>query len=219
MAEQRRQTGAAVSHGQSYPLGPTVYPDGVNFCVFSRNCDTIELWLFDAVEDEEPSSVFSFDPVINRTFYYWHIFIQGIEPCQLYGYKVYGPYEPGNGVFFDGGKLLLDPYGKGVAVPQGFSRIVASRPGDNTHAAMKSVVVDLEDYDWEGDEHPRHEYSNTVIYELHIGGFTKHPSSGAGEKAGTYAGLVEKIPYLNELGVTAVELLPGKDRSDQQIND
>jgi glycogen operon protein len=85
----------------------------------------------------------------------------------------------------------------------------ASAPGDNTATAMKSVVVDPHDYDWEGDTPPNHPSSQTIVYELHVRGFTRHPSSGVSEqKRGTYLGLIEKIPYLQELGVTAVELLP-----------
>ena len=94
-------------------------------------------------------------------------------------------------------------------MPEGYSREAARRPGDNTAVAMKSVVADPSRYDWEGDVPLRRPYAETVIYELHVRGFTRHPSSGvAPDKAGTYAGLIEKIPYLQDLGVTAVELLP-----------
>ena len=113
------------------------------------------------------------------------------------------------GLRFDPEKLLLDPYGLAVAVPEDYSRAAAQQPGDNTAVAMKSVVVDPSRYDWEGDCPLRRPYSETIIYELHVRGFTKHPSSGVSpDKAGTYAGLIEKIPYLKDLGVTAVELLP-----------
>jgi glycogen operon protein len=103
----------------------------------------------------------------------------------------------------------VDPYGRVVAVPPDYSRDLASRPGENTAAAMKSVVADLGRYDWEGDQPLKRPFARTIIYELHVGGFTKHPNSGvAKEKRGTFAGLIEKIPYLTDLGVTAVELLP-----------
>src|SRR5215472_4347519 len=105
--------------------------------------------------------------------------------------------------------LLLDPYGLGVAVPSNYSRQAARKRGDNTAQAMKSVVVDPRDYDWEGDAPLRRPSSRTIIYEMHVRGFTRHPSSGLPETTrGTYAGLIEKIPYLQQLGITAVELLP-----------
>src|SRR5208337_5493333 len=103
----------------------------------------------------------------------------------------------------------LDPYGRAVAVPSDYDRFAASRPGDNAAHAMKSVVAPASEYDWEGDRPLRHSYAETVIYEMHLAGFTRHPNSGVAPcKRGTYAGLVEKIPYLQDLGITAVELLP-----------
>jgi glycogen operon protein len=105
--------------------------------------------------------------------------------------------------------VLLDPYGKSIGKPAGYSRDAARRPGDNAATAMKSVVADVAAYDWEGDVPLRIPFTRTVIYELHVGGFTKHPSSGIGSaKRGTYAGLIEKIPYLQDLGISAVEMLP-----------
>jgi isoamylase len=191
--------------GASSPLGATVFPGGVNFCVFSRDCSAVQLLLFDGVDDARPSRTITLDPKHNRTYHYWHIFVPGIGPGQLYGYRVAGPSE----LRFDPDKLLFDPYGRVVAVPALYSRQAAAEPGDNTATAMKSVVAASRGYDWEGDTPLKRPFSRTVIYEMHLGGFTRHPSSGvAAGKRGTYAGLVEKIPYLLELGVTAVELLP-----------
>ena len=120
-----------------------------------------------------------------------------------------GAFVPQLGRRFDPSKLLIDPYGRAVAVPDGYDRSAACRPGDDVAVAMKSVVADPRGYDWEGDVPLKRSYSRTVIYEMHVAGFTKHPSSGVSfEKRGTYAGLIEKIPYLQDLGVTAVELLP-----------
>src|SRR6185295_8096734 len=114
-----------------------------------------------------------------------------------------------HGLRFDAGKVLLDPYGRGVVVPKGYDRGAAGREGDNAAAAMKSVVIDSSSYDWEGDTPLRRSSARTIIYEMHVAGFTRHPSSGVGKATrGTYAGLIEKIPYLQELGITAVELLP-----------
>ncbi len=198
-----------VHAGQSFPLGATVYPWGVNFSVFSKNCDAVELLLFDDVDAARPAHVIHLDPQKNRTFYYWHAFVRGIEAGQLYGYRVHGPFVPEEGLRFDGTKVLLDPYTRAVAMGAHYDREAAKRRGDNAAHALKSVVVDTRAYDWEGDWPLAHFYSSTVIYEMHVGGFTKHPSSGvAPEKRGTYAGVIEKIPYLQSLGVTAVELLP-----------
>ncbi|HOU12175.1 MAG TPA: glycogen debranching protein GlgX [Anaerolineae bacterium] len=199
----------SVHAGQTFPLGATVYPWGVNFSVFSKNCDAVELLLFDHVDDARPAHVIHLDPQKNRTFYYWHAFVRGIGVGQLYGYRVHGPYAPEEGLRFDGTKVLLDPYTRAVAVGANYDREAAKHPGDNAAHALKSVVVDPRIYDWEGDLPLDHPYASTIIYEMHVGGFTKHPGSGvAPEKRGTYAGVIEKIPYLQSLGITAVELLP-----------
>jgi glycogen operon protein len=122
---------------------------------------------------------------------------------------VHGPNSPGAGHRFDPSKLLLDPYGCGVAIPTNYSREAAEAEGDNAALAMKSVVIDPTAYDWEGDTTLRRPSSRTIIYEMHVRGFTRDPSSGVrADKRGTYAGLIEKIPYLSQLGITAVELMP-----------
>ncbi|MDD5629699.1 MAG: glycogen debranching protein GlgX [Elusimicrobia bacterium] len=193
--------------GQSFPLGATVRSDGVNFCVFAKGCARLDLLLFDDADDPAPARVIALDPQRNRTFHYWHAFVPGLRPGQLYAYRARGT-RPG-GPRRDEDKVLLDPYGRAVAVGRGYSRAAATRPGNNAAWAMKSVVADLGRYDWEGDVPLRRPFARTVIYEMHVRGFTRHPSSGLRpEKRGTYAGLVEKIPYLRDLGVTAVELLP-----------
>jgi len=186
-----------------------VLPGGVNFSVYSRSASAVDLLLFDRDDDSRPSRVIPIDPVANRTYHYWHVFVPELRQGQLYGYRVHGPYDPASGLWFDPGKVLLDPYGRGVAVPAGYSRDAAKLPGDNTSAAMKSAVVDSTDYDWEGDRRLCRPSTQTIIYEMHVRGFTRHPSSGLSPKTrGTYAGLIEKIPYLQQLGITAVELLP-----------
>ena len=120
-----------------------------------------------------------------------------------------GRARPERGLWFDADKVLLDPYSRGVVVPKGYSRQAAREPGDNAAVAMKSVVVDPLAYDWEGDLPLNHPSAHTIIYELHVRGFTRHPNSGVHEnRRGMYAGLIERIPYLKELGITAVELLP-----------
>jgi len=202
--------------GSSFPLGATVLSGGVNFSVYSKNADGVELLLFDRAADTRPSRIISLDMAMNRTYFYWHVFVPCLRPGQIYGYRVSGPFEPETGLRFDGQKVLLDPYGKALAMPDQYSRLAASLPGDNAAVALKSVVADLSLYDWEGDRPLRRPFYNTIIYELHVRGFTRHPSSGVSEeKRGTYAGLIERIPYLKDLGITAVELLPVFQFDDQ----
>jgi pullulanase/glycogen debranching enzyme len=197
------------SRGTSAPLGATPCGGGVNFSVYSRHATGVELLLFDRVDDARPARAIRIDAADNRTYHYWHVFVAGVSAGQMYGYRVEGPSDPAKGMRFDPAKVLLDPYGRGVAVPDGYRRGAAAEPGDNSATAMKSVVVDPSAYDWEGDVPLRRPAARTIIYEMHVRGFTRHPSSGIGEKTrGTFAGLVEKIPYLQELGITAVELLP-----------
>jgi glycogen operon protein len=195
--------------GQSAPLGASVVAGGVNFSLFSRTATGVELVFFDREDDAKPSRVIALDSVRNRTYHYWHAFVPGVRPGQIYGYRVCGPYDPPRGLRFDPAKILLDPYGREVVVPSTYGREAAGRKGDNAATAMKSVVVDPAAYDWEGDAPLRLPSSRTIIYEMHVRGFTRHPTSGLGEAVrGTYAGLIEKIPYLRALGITAVELLP-----------
>ncbi len=197
------------SLGKSAPLGATVRENGVNFSLFSRNATHVELLFFDRDDDAVPSRTISLDPVAHRTYYYWHVFVPGVQAGQLYGFRVHGPGDSAHGLRFDATKVLLDPYGRGVSVPRNYSRNDASGPVNNASTAMKSVVVDPKDYDWEGDAPLQQPAARTIIYEMHVRGFTRHPSSGLDESTrGTYAGVMEKIPYLQQLGVTAVELLP-----------
>jgi isoamylase len=194
--------------GQSFPLGSTLYPEGVNFSIFSKNAILAELLLFDADDHRAPAQVFQLNPRTNKTFYYWHIFVPGIREGQLYGWRFHGPFEPEQGYRYDGQKVLIDPYARAVEM-RGYDRQAACSPGDNCAQAIKSVVVGPSRYDWEGDKPLNRPYAETIIYELHLGGFTKHPSSGVAEaRRGTFHGLIEKIPYLQKLGITAVELLP-----------
>ena len=209
-AERRATREAAVEeYGRSFPLGATIVPGGANFSVYSRGASSVELLLFAGEDDASPARVISLDPAVNRTYHYWHNFVPDVRVGQIYGYRAHGPWDPGNGMRFDSGKTLLDPYGRAVVVPKRYSRAAILKSGEDMAAAMKSVVVDGRAYDWEGDAPLKRSSSRTVIYEMHVGGFTQHPSSGVEDKLrGTYAGLIEKIPYLQSLGITAVELLP-----------
>jgi len=198
-----------IAPGRASPLGATWSEDGVNFSLFSRHAAGVTLLLFDAVDESRSTRVIRLDPAVNRTYFYWHVFVPGIRPGQLYGYRVEGPFDPPMGMRFDPSKVLLDPYGRGVMVPPGYSREAALRAGDNAATAMKSVVLNCDAYDWEGDAPLCRPSAHTIVYEMHVRGFTRHPSSGVADKTrGTFAGVIEKIPYLRDLGVTAVELLP-----------
>jgi len=193
--------------GTSYPLGATLRDGGVNFSIFSKQSTCVSLLLFNNADDPHPSRVIRLDPRNHRTHHYWHVFVPGLEAGQVYAFRAEGPGR--RGLRFDPQKVLLDPYGRAIVKPAGYSREAATAPGDNCATAMRSVVVDATRYDWEGDEPPAIPFSRTVIYEMHTAGFTRHPNSGIDpELRGTYRGLIEKIPYLKNLGVTAVELLP-----------
>src|SRR6202012_5306216 len=198
----------AATSGSSSPLGAFCAPGGVNFSLYSRHATGVEILLFDHVDDAYPARTVRIDPA-DRTNHYWHAHIPDVIAGQIYAYRVDGPYNPALGLRFNLRKVLLDPYGRGVAVPRNYSRAAAQSRDENGATAMKSVVVDPATYSWQGDTPLRLSAARTVIYEAHVRGFTRHPSSGlSAQTRGTYAGLIEKIPYLQRLGITAVELLP-----------
>lgn len=198
-----------IDPGRSHPLGATFMGDGVNFCLYSKHATAVELLLFAHETDLHPSRLV-LNPDVHRTGHYWHCFVPGLMTGQLYGFRVDGPYEPEQGLRFDRSKVLIDPYATAV-LPSNYQRQLACQFGvDNIAACMKCVVTgDRHDFDWQGTRPLNRPFSETVIYELHVKGFTAHPSSGvSADKRGTYAGIIEKIPYLKALGITAVELLP-----------
>lgn len=213
--------------GQPYPLGATWDGAGVNFALFSEHANRVELCLF-----ETPHSLREFVriPMPERSDDVWHCYIPGLQPGQLYGYRVYGPYNPLHGQRFNPYKLLIDPYARAlsreikwhkavfgyrVGAPRG--DLTMSR-SDSAPYMPRGVVVDDADFDWGGDRHPRTPLHRTVIYELHVKGFTRlHPELPE-ELRGSYAGLCAPpvIAYLKSLGVTAVELLPVHQRVNDQ---
>jgi isoamylase len=206
-----RQSKSAVPYqiasGRPHPLGATVDKGGVNFSVFSRNATSVELLLFDQPDDVEPIQIIKLDPHTNQTFFFWHVYVKGLKPGAHYAYRVDGPQDlHGRGFRFNRNKVLVDPYSLGN-VKTHFNRDDAVGPGDNLRTSMRSVVIDVHDYDWEGDQPLRRPMEEMIIYETHVGGFTRDPSSGV-KHPGTFSAVIEKVPYLKELGITAIELLP-----------
>jgi glycogen operon protein len=200
---------AASRLGTSHPLGATVGSDGVSFAVYARDATALEVLLFDAPDDDTPSATLALDATRDRTGPYWHTVVPGIASGQVYGYRANGPWEPARGQRFDPRRVLLDPYARGVAIPAGYRREVGEPTAGWVGRSPKSVAVDVSGYDWEGDRPLARPLRETIIYEAHLRGLTANPNSGVRpELRGTYRGLVEKIPYLVDLGVTAIELLP-----------
>jgi glycogen operon protein len=190
-----------ISRGQCHPFGATPRGDGVNFALFSRHGQAVHLLLYQEGQ-EEPLAEIALDPAINRTGDVWHIFVSGLPADVLYAYRVNGPFHPRAGHRFQARAILLDPYARALSGGHPWG----ARAEANGRPARLGRVVD-DDFDWEGDVPPRTPLAETVIYELHLRGFTRHPSSGA-KHPGTFLGLCEKIPHLKALGVTAVQLMP-----------
>lgn len=202
--------------GSPFPLGATWDGHGVNFALYSENATGIDLCLFNTPDDPKPKTI----RIKERTHHVWHAYIPKLRPGQLYGYRVYGPYEPQHGHRFNPNKLLLDPYAKAITDITWHNSLfgyeVGHEEGDITYSeedsapfAPKSVVVDQR-FKWENDKPPKISYHQTIIYETHVKGFTKIHPAIPDEIKGTYAALAHPvtIQYLKELGVTAVELMP-----------
>ncbi len=194
-----RSTHPVLQFTHALPYGAVIHDQGVQFVVFSRNAAAMRLLLYDNVDDAEPSEVIAFNPKTDRWGDIWSVVVPNVGPGTLYHFQADGPYNPEKGLLFDGRARLVDPYAKALA-----GRFLPSF--DGVVRPPKCVVVD-DYFDWEGDRHLRHGISETVIYEMHVRGFTRSPSSGV-EFPGTYLGVIEKIPYLKSLGVSAVELMP-----------
>lgn len=204
-----------VEPGRTHPLGATVERGGVNFSLFSEYATSVELLLFERHDDIEPVEVVKLHPVHHKSFHLWHIFVHGVKPGMHYAYRVDGPHDPHNGHRFDPEKVLIDPYAKGNNRTL-WNRGDACRPGSNLATSIRSVIIDTAGYDWEGDQPLNAPMSELIIYETHLGGFTKSPTSGV-ENPGTFKGLIEKIPYLQQLGITAIELLPVFEFDDGEV--
>jgi isoamylase len=181
------------------PYGAIVHDDGVQFVVMSRSATAMRVLLYNDVSDPDPYEIIDFDRDLNRWGDIWSVFVPGMAPGQLYHFQADGPWAPEVGHRFDGRARLIDPYAKALAG-------CFLRTTDGIVRPPKCVVID-DDFDWKGDRHLRRDLSETIIYETHVRGYTKSPSSQV-EHPGTYLGLIEKIPYLRSLGITAIELMP-----------
>jgi isoamylase len=209
-----------IQSGNPLPIGGTHQQgDGVNFVLFSRNATRVHLELYQHPDDSSPSRIIDLDPMRHRTGDIWHVWVRGIPAGQLYGYRIEGPYQPEEGHRFNPHKLLLDPYARAIAGVEKWD-FLAARGYDSsstlTDLSISTVdnagttpkcIFTRDHFDWEMDSPPKHSASDTVIYETHVRGLTIHSSSKV-ERRGTFAGLTEKIPYLQDLGVTAIELMP-----------
>ena len=219
---------ADVRAGSPLPLGTQESGGGVNFAIFSRNASRVRLELFNHAEDATPIRFIDFDSARNRTGDVWHVWVKGIAAGQLYAYRADGPYQPSEGHRFNFRKLLLDPCAAAISKPpqwdfpsaRGYDpsspqRDLTISNLDNSKLMPKCVHVS-EPFDWVGDQPLRHPWSKSVIYELHLRGFTIHPKSGVNHP-GTYRGMIEKIPYLQSLGVTVVELMPIQEFNENSV--
>jgi glycogen operon protein len=217
-----------VRAGSPLPLGTEEKGGGVNFAIFSRDASRVRLELFDHPHDAAPARAIDLDSACNRTGDVWHVWVKGIGSGQLYAYRVDGPYEPSEGHRFNFNRLLLDPFATAISQlphwdfasargydPSAPEKDLVLSKLDNSRSMPKCVFVS-DPFNWDGDRPPRHPWSKTVIYEMHVRGFTVHPKSGV-DHPGTYLGLTEKIPYLQALGVTAVELMPVQEFNETSV--
>ncbi|MBN1834550.1 MAG: glycogen debranching protein GlgX [Spirochaetales bacterium] len=219
------------SPGRPLPLGATLVPGGVQFAVISRHATDVHLLLYERPEDAEPAAEVRLDPRENRTGDIWHVQVSGLGAGAYYLYRAFGPYDPKKGHRFNPNKLLLDPYAKAVtgsftwnlADARGYD--AASPNGDLSFSEVpdaagmpKCIVID-DAFDWQGDRPLNRPLRFSVIYETHVRGLTLHSSSkGFGVRhPGTFRGVAEMIPYLTELGITAVELLPVQEFDEQEL--
>jgi glycogen operon protein len=219
-----------IQAGNPLPIGGAHQQGrGVNFVLFSRHATGVRLEFYRKSDDSSPSRFIDFDPVRHRTGDIWHVWVPAIPTGQLYGYRIEGPYRPEEGHRFNPHKLLLDPYARAIAWVENWDFLAARgydssssltdlsySTFDNAGTTPKCVFTG-DHFDWEMDSPPKHSASDTVIYETHVRGFTIHPSSGVAHP-GTFAGLTEKIPYLQDLGVTAIELMPVLEFNENESN-
>ena len=209
-----------IKAGHRYPTGTTAGDDGTNFCVFSRHATAVQLLLYEKPDSSRPFQIIDLDPAINQTFFFWHVFVEGMTGREKisYTWRVDGPDNAESGFRFDPSVELLDPGARAVTDILWRRKYNRDLQGEPPVTSMRAMVLPETDYDWQGDEPLRQSREKEIIYELHVGGFTRHPTSGVAHP-GTFSGIIEKIPYLQDLGVTAVELLPVMAFDEQDLPD
>lgn len=201
--------------GMRYPLGASWRSEGTNFSVFSRHATSVQLLLYERSDSAKPFQTVELDPSANRTFFFWHVYVVGLPLGTHYTWKVDGPADTaGSGFRFDRRRELLDPWARAVTNCL-WNRQEARLADAQSWPAMRAMIIE-DGYDWEGDRPIEHPSEQTIIYEMHVGGFTKHPSAGV-RHPGTFAAVIEKIPYLKSLGITDVELLPVMAFDEQDV--
>jgi glycogen operon protein len=190
--------------GDRFPHGATARPGGVNFSVFSGRATRVWLRLYRGATDPTPLVEIELDPRKHRTYAWWHVFVVGAQPGWYYTWRADGPSDPAAGLRFDPKRELLDPWARLVSDALWW-RVDATR--DAGGGAVRAQIAAADDYDWQGDTPLKRSFNDTIVYEMHVGGFTRDPSSGV-DAPGTFRGVIAKIPHLVALGVTDVELLP-----------
>ena len=211
------------AHGAPAPLGATWVAEyqAYNFALYSRHATGVTLLFYTEHDVTTPVYQYRFDPFANKTAQVWHCWLPAaaLHGATLYAYRVEGPNEPAAGHRFDPRKVLLDPYAPAVFFPPGYSRAAAARPGATDGCAPLGVLPSPRPpFAWDAAPPPRHTH-DTIIYELHVKGFTARPNSGVSpDRRGTFAGLIDKLPYLQALGVTVIELLPVYQYDPQEGN-
>jgi glycogen operon protein len=214
--------------GYPFPLGVHLHDDGALFSLFSRNATSLSLLLFSDPKDHYPYQSINFDPTYNRTGDIWHVWVDGVMAGQAYAYIIDGPYNPKEGHRFNKNRLIVDPYTTVLSKHPSWDFLkskgymVSSPLGDlsfshrkNFNSVPRSIVTGNR-FDWQNDIHPRVSWADTIIYETHVRGLTIHPSSGV-DHPGTYSGVIEKIPYFRDMGITALEFLPIQEFNEAEI--
>ncbi len=231
----RSDAGAGMGHapvrvacGRPLPLGTWPRDGGINFALFSRHAQMVELLLYETPDASRHHLRIELDPVAHRTGDIWHVWVGGLQAGQAYAYHVDGPYQPESGMRFNRHKLLLDPYAAALAGTErwDFGNARGYDPASlrqdlsfwckDNEPWMARCLVTPDDFDWQCDRPLRHRWQDTIIYETHVRGLTIHPSSGASHP-GTFLGVVEKIPYFRDLGITSLELMPVQEFNEREL--
>ena len=218
------QADKRITPGNCYPLGATLTEDGVNFALYTKTARAVDLLLFEQ-PNCGPTDIIRLG---TQTKFIWHTFVHGLKAGQLYGYKVLGDFNPAKGLRFNEHKLLIDPYAKALTAkarnldnlllaydPASAERDRSLDRRENLSVVPKAIVID-DRFDWQGDRPLNIPFEQLYLYEAHLKGFTAHPSASV-QFPGNYLGLIEKIPYLKELGINAVELLPLQEHYDDDF--